>query len=152
MCRVLNWTNTLNIVFWETKSRGNIIIYIKLIICNYWFIYIANPMCPAKQCSKCLFNLFYILLAEFQQLPDIFTNRCRTPCTPMPPREAATTGCETSRPILPTCCVYYSTNDGRYCNSLLTHFIANHNTAVYSNKRKKKKLNYASELAIIYQA
>ena len=28
-------------------------------------------MCPAKQCSKCLFNLFYILLAGFQQLPDI---------------------------------------------------------------------------------
>ena len=29
-------------------------------------------MCPAKQCSKCLFNLFYILLAGFQQLPIFY--------------------------------------------------------------------------------
>ena len=41
--KILNWTNTLNIVFWEKKSRGNNIIYIKLIICNYWFIIYSKP-------------------------------------------------------------------------------------------------------------
>ncbi len=67
-----------------------------------------------------------------------FTNRCRTPCTPMRPREAATTGREDSHPILPTCCVYHSTNDGRYCNSLLRHLPAHSYTSLSCCKITKK--------------
>ena len=107
-------------------------------------------MCPAKQCSKCLFNLFYIFLAEFQQLPDIFTNRCRTPCTPMPPREAATTDREDSHPILPTCCVYHSNNDGRYCNSLLRHLPAHSYTSLSCCKGTKKEREIQIKMLLFY--
>ena len=144
----------LNKHFKHCFLRKGARLYITLFLiplCNYWFIYIAKPYVSRWTMFKVFvqFKMFYSL--ESQQLPN-FTNRCRTPCTPMPPHEAATTGREDSHPILPTCCVYHSTNDGRYCNSLLRHLPAHSYTSLSCCKGTKKILNYASKLAIIYQA
>ena len=151
MCRVLNWTNTLNIVFWEKKSRGNIIIYIKLIICNYWFIYIANPMCPAKQCSKCLFNLFYIYSLDSSSFPIFYKSMPYSLHT----HATARGGNNWLRDLAPNSAnlLWFSLSQRRNVSRLTPAAFANSYLYIaFMLQRYEKILNYASKLAIIYQA
>ena len=147
-------------------------------------------MCPAKQCSKCLFNLFYILLAEFQQLPDILQIDAVLPAHPCHRARrqqlaartrtqfcqlAAFTTQPTTEGIATHSCGicqlifvhrFHATITKRYLSPFAVGVDASERRNVLTARfrcleasapirtlqRYEKILNYASKLAIIYQA
>ena len=108
-------------------------------------------MCPAKQCLKCLFSLFHILLAEFQQLPIFYKSMpysLHTHATARGgnnwPRGLAPNSANLLRLLLNQRRKVLQLTPAAFASSFL--YIA------FMLQNYKKILNYACKLAIIYQA